>query len=349
MPPKRTRNTWPSKHYNIGYIYNRNGVAYINIANKVIRSTKMAFKQANKAILQEFLEQEVYNYLLPSLSSRRGENHSVESLYEEFMAVRGHQSDSNERRLKYAFKHFMTENFDIIQTDNIRAHINAKIQSTTLSPNNSRKILQSLKTFFQYAVDEGYIIRNPVINSMIPSGEKSDLLVFTRAEVDKLIEFFEKSNPEMALLIEFVAITGTRITETINVRWDDINDTRILIHGKGNKDRIFPLEPFPELKFLLKKMEPFDNGEKLFKWISQASLQRQLSKACQKLGIYESNKNFHSIRKMRENELIILYGLDLNITAELMGHSRQVQEKHYLEKMQESVLTKKILDQLSKI
>lgn len=307
----------------------------------------MAFKQANKPRLMALLEREIYDYLTPPVTQRKADNHTIDSLFIEYTAIRNNQFPDHLRRLRYAFRHFLTADLSINNIDEIRDHINNNIAATTLSINNSRKILQALQRFFRFAVDEGYIERNPIINTMIPSAVKPDKKIFSPEEVEQIIEYFADKKPELALLIKFISITGARISETINLRWEDINDTRILIHGKGNKDRIFPIKPFPELKQVLNDLRLFDNDGKVFQWDAVTNLQIHLRNACTKLGFREEKKSFHSIRKMRENQLIIEYGLDMNITAELMGHTRRVQEEHYLDVMKEETLTQKIIEQIN--
>lgn len=119
---------------------------------------------------------------------------------------------------------------------------------------------------------------------------------------------------------------------------------RYLIHGKGNRDRPFPINAFPEIFTVLEELKQFKdtNNGKLFKWNSYAKLEKWIRDAVSELGI-ENKGNFHAIRKMRENQLIQDEDLDLNIVAEILGHIKRVQVKHYLDVLGAKKLTEIIL------
>lgn len=38
--------------------------------------------------------------------------------------------------------------------------------------------------------------------------------------------------------------TGMRLTEVITLRWEQIRDEYILVHGKGAKERLVPVSPY---------------------------------------------------------------------------------------------------------
>jgi integrase len=63
----------------------------------------------------------------------------------------------------------------------------------------------------------------------------------TYAEVGKVIAAAQRINPRIALIAEFLAVTGCRISETLQVLNTDVKPAgdqyRITLHGKGGKDR----------------------------------------------------------------------------------------------------------------
>ncbi len=60
-------------------------------------------------------------------------------------------------------------------------------------------------------------------------------------EIERLVEYAQGTNPRVALIVEFLAATGCRITEALTVLTADVRPVgeqyRILVHGKGRKDR----------------------------------------------------------------------------------------------------------------
>ena len=46
-----------------------------------------------------------------------------------------------------------------------------------------------------------------------------------------------KDDERMSAAMEVILSTGCRVTELVNIRIDEIEGDRVLVHGKGNKDR----------------------------------------------------------------------------------------------------------------
>jgi len=66
--------------------------------------------------------------------------------------------------------------------------------------------------------------------------------VMTREEMEKVIEYARVKNPRLALIAEYLASTGCRISETLKVLVSECKPARagevsVLLHGKGSKDR----------------------------------------------------------------------------------------------------------------
>ena len=63
----------------------------------------------------------------------------------------------------------------------------------------------------------------------------------TYDQVRKVIAAAQRSNPRVALIAEFLAVTGCRITETLQILNTDVRTAgeqyRVTLHGKGGKDR----------------------------------------------------------------------------------------------------------------
>ncbi len=339
MAPPRTRQHWNSRQYpHLGFIYSRNGVAYINIADKIIRSTKMKFAPDNKAILLDILDKAIFGYLHPQMVENTTEILTVSELIKEFASLpKNLKNLTLRKRCRTAVKHFVKKDYYINQTKEIRDLIIANYNASRLHPNTIRKVFQVLKRIFNYAVEQFYIDKNPISDHMIPSFKKEELKIFTEEQVFEIIQYFgKKNNVSMNLLVRFMNITGMRISEAIKSEWFDINDKRILIHGKNNKDRPFPIETYPELLIVLDELKKLNIDGKLFKWGNIQTPQKSLKRACIELGIYNKGQNFHSIRKLVENRMLFIEGMNAFKVAELMGHTRIVQEAYYAAGYKES-------------
>lgn len=91
---------------------------------------------------------------------------------------------------------------------------------------NSIKFLNKLlKNFFNYAIDEGYLIKNLCNNNLIIPGNdtkvKKEIEVFNNEEIKKLIDTLK--GHRLKLLILLALGTGLRQGELLALTWDDID------------------------------------------------------------------------------------------------------------------------------
>jgi integrase/recombinase XerD len=65
--------------------------------------------------------------------------------------------------------------------------------------------------------------------------------VLSYEQIGRLVDYARKRNAQMALIVEFLASTGCRISETLGILAADVKPSgevlRIKVHGKGSKER----------------------------------------------------------------------------------------------------------------
>jgi len=111
------------------------------------------------------------------------------------------------------------------------------------APNTRNNLLKSyLPAFFNFLVDEGIIKQNPLKLMKIPTvkKEKKETIILSVEELKKMIENpFGK--PRQILrnktLIKLLVSTGIRISEALTISPKDLNKNKLLIYGKGAKQR----------------------------------------------------------------------------------------------------------------
>jgi integrase/recombinase XerD len=106
--------------------------------------------------------------------------------------------------------------------------------------------LSSVKTFYKFLVNEGYMEINPTLDLETPKVNRKIPQVLTVREVDALMEA-----PKVTLLLglrdramlELMYGTGIRVSECLNVKVEDLNTTAGFLRcmGKGKKERIVPV------------------------------------------------------------------------------------------------------------
>lgn len=110
-----------------------------------------------------------------------------------------------------------------------------KVCNTTVE--NIRRYLNS---FYEFMVSEGYLPTNPVKRISPVKDTQKVKKFYSDYQIEQLRDNC-KSKRELAL-VDFLLSTGLRVHEVPKIKLSDIDwDERIVIvHGKGNKDRIVP-------------------------------------------------------------------------------------------------------------
>jgi integrase/recombinase XerD len=119
-------------------------------------------------------------------------------------------------------------------------------------------------------------------------------------------------------LIVFLYATGTRISECLDVKKEDIQDQWLRVrHGKGDKERYIPIaqEALRALR-MYQELSPFHNNSLWINYRGESLSRISAYKICQKY----LNTSPHTLRHSYATGLI-LGGADLRVVQEILGHS----------------------------
>ncbi|MBO6795455.1 MAG: tyrosine recombinase XerC [Balneolaceae bacterium] len=109
----------------------------------------------------------------------------------------------------------------------------------------ARKVA-ALRSFFKYCFKRGHIEKNPAHLLIVPKKDKSLPKTVTQSDLERLMDAVDISTPkglqDRAILEVFYG-TGVRVSELVglNITDVDIRSKQIIVHGKGNKERVIPL------------------------------------------------------------------------------------------------------------
>lgn len=147
-----------------------------------------------------------------------------------------------ERTLKYyksellrIFDH-IGKNVEEITAEDIKLFLAKKLRvdkTSKTSVDNSRRVLSS---FYGWMQKNEYITKNPMDKVETMKFSKPKKHAFSAMEVE-LIRNACKTERE-TMIVETLLSTWARVSELCNIRIDEINGDKILVHGKGEKDRI---------------------------------------------------------------------------------------------------------------
>lgn len=150
--------------------------------------------------------------------------------------------------------------------------------------------------------------------------------VLTLKEFNTILKYTKKQEHRLAFKLGF--LSGLRISEIINLRYEDINRDRKLIfirQGKGKKDRYTPLPPMLQEKEL--KSLPLKIGIR--------ALQISFKNKCKKY--LNRDLHFHNLRHSFATNLLSK-GIPITEVQMWLGHSRLDTTSVYLKVSPETAL-----------
>lgn len=193
--------------------------------------------------------------------------------------------------------------------------------------------ISTLRSFYKFLLRENIIKENPMLLISNPKMDKKlpDFLYYNDLEI--LLSIPDKETVlglRDALILELLYSTGIRVSELINIKLQDINiyDKRILILGKGNKERYVlfgnTLKELLEQYLLKSRSELVTNTDYLIvnkngNKITDRGIRYIISKIIEK-GSLNYHVSPHTLRHTFATHLLD-NGADLKSVQELLGHS----------------------------
>jgi len=262
--------------------------------------------------------------------------------YKEYLEKRGLSVRTQERYLielrritQYCFKHKISS---IKEFDNefIRLFV-FYLQSLKLSLKSREMSIIVLKGLLEFCYDSELILSNPFERmSIVLRGEEKERKVFTEDQIKKFLESIPSDNFIHARdksIFELMYGTGIRVNEAVSLNIDDVDTDHhevLILHGKGDKQRIVPLcgKAYECMLVWLKyfRIKKRENDVKALyvsltgRRISRKIIERNFKGYIAGSGIEDKNLVPHSIRHSCATHLLA-NGADLRHIQELLGHT----------------------------
>ena len=225
----------------------------------------------------------------------------------------------------YEFYDFCSNNK--IDIELIRNYLKKLYEKKYKCKTISRKV-SSLKSYFKYLESQNLIDENPM---RLISNPKIDKTLPNYLNYDDLKKLLSYPNIETkfglrdALILEMLYSSGVRVSELVNIKLKDINfnERKILILGKGNKERYvyygFKCEKLIEkyLKLDHKNSEYFLIGKSKDK-INEREVRKIVTDTAKKANI-KVHVSPHTLRHTYATHMLN-EGADLKSVGDLLGH-----------------------------
>ncbi len=190
-----------------------------------------------------------------------------------------------------------------------------------------------------------YKKETPKENTFFTLQELNKMLIYLRNDTTTFNKNQKESNKHFADLIEFMFYTGARINETLQIRITDVNNDRIKMYNKVNKQLEYIYLNAITKNIVQRLIKNTTNSdENLFKWKSSSYLLKKLKATMKQCKIEIKGRNLHSLRKSYLRYLL-KKDVPVEVAKIFMRHKNiKTTIKHYY-----SITEKEILEYVNKL
>ena len=205
-----------------------------------------------------------------------------------------------------------------------------QLKQKGLSSGSIYRMIESVRQYYKFLVLEDIIKVNPTENLTAPKVPAILPDMLSLQEVEQLLTSVN-GNDILSLrnraMLEVLYATGLRVSELINLKFDNINieEKFVRILGKGKKERLIPFTDVAQLylKSYLQKRKKTKSDfiflTRLGKPISRIEFWRQLKNIAIAAGITKKISP-HTLRHSFATH-ILSAGADIRFVQEMLGHS----------------------------
>jgi len=187
-----------------------------------------------------------------------------------------------------------------------------------LSPRRVRTIRAVFNMFFQDALRDGIIDKNPLTMVKVPKIEKVEVKPFT---LDEMMKIIQSGESDIQSFVALGFLTGMRSGEMIGLRWEDIDFKKGVINvlnKPGFKTKTRKWRPVPLHKDLRRILWSYRNGSE--NCFDTTNWRRILNRIMEKAKLNDQGIAWHTFRHTFASHLV-MNGAPLATIAELLGHS----------------------------
>lgn len=228
-----------------------------------------------------------------------------------------------------------------LNVDDIRLMIANMELKRNVSRTSCKNRLRTLSSYYEFLQDEEVVRANPVKKFGDYKLAKRQKEAFSEMELEKIRRAI-KTKKEKAVL-ELLLSTGCRVSELVGIKKQEIKGEEILVHGKGQKDRIVIMNAKARLavdEYIDSQGETARNSKWLFpcgEYIKACkNPEDHMDKSavelmCRKWGKRTGVKAYpHKFRRTCAT-MALRHGMDLIYVSKMLGHESTETTQIYLD------------------
>ena len=230
----------------------------------------------------------------------------------------------------FTFLKEKNDSWEEVQDHQVRGFV-AQERRRGLSARSIQRALSSIRSFFNYLLDEEVVETNPAANISSPKSAQLLPKALDTDLVKRLLDFKPQGDIEIRdkAMVELLYSSGLRLSELcgLNMESISIKERSCRVVGKGKKTRDLPVgeKAIQSLRdwLLVRENISSDTNKALFlnkngKRISTRSVQLRLERLSKKRGLPMVNP--HMLRHSFASHILESSG-DLRAVQEMLGHS----------------------------
>lgn len=240
-----------------------------------------------------------------------------------------------------------TEQFDAtaVTAEDVRDYIIYRIDTAKLKPASMNREISTLRSFFRF-LRKIEVVRSDIMKKIGSLKAPKVLPVFVpETKLDELLDDVEQQSwtaefraQRSAVIISLLYGCGIRLAELLGIELQHITNGSLKVFGKGDKQRIIPLQA--ELMARIERYTTLcrqngitmDHNSKLIvgttgKPLSRITVQRIVAQELSAAGI-QGRKSPHVLRHTFATQLLAK-GAGMREIQELMGHASLTSTQHY--------------------
>jgi site-specific recombinase XerD len=204
------------------------------------------------------------------------------------------------------------------------------------APLTVRRKLTAIASFYHYLQDTGHAVLNPARGLPLPKVTQCFATCLTAEQATVLLE--AAHTPWHRAMLALLLFAELRRSEVAAITLDDLDmeNTRLLVRGKGAKQRVVPLTP-PVVEAIRDYLRCRPQTESQHLFVSRVGghplharvAGRMLQHVLQRAGLGEEHITPHRLRHTFATHLI-RSGVDVRTVQELLGHADLQTTARYL-------------------
>ena len=143
-----------------------------------------------------------------------------------------------------------------VTADDIRVYVAVRLTQDGISKTTANNEVRYLRSFYAWMNAEEIMPKNPMTKVERIKQDRVKKKAFSEMECERIRSACQTA--QESAVVEVLLSTGCRVSELVQIRIEDISSGKVIVHGKGNKDRTVYFNAKAELaiqKFLSERMD----------------------------------------------------------------------------------------------